>query len=165
MKDSCGAGLVVPAAPYICNILKGQSGAHNAPEEILPLSTSTQVIFGVLIAAGYFVSPIVLIWGWARWINLAKLRTALSILSLAGFVLATASALLAVSSIAYAQVIHGFRFYDPSLMRLFRCGVLLSLGAIVFGLGGVWRPSSLRWHAPVAAIGTLAFWIMAAEAE
>ena len=43
--------------------------------------------------------------------------------------------------------------------------VVGGLGAIVFGLGGVWRPSSLRWHAPVAAIGTLAFWIMAAEAE
>jgi len=142
----------------------GQSEEQSAPEEVLPLSTS-QLIFGVLVAAGYFVLPVVLIWGWARWINLAKLGSASSVLSLAGFVLATASALLAVSSIAYAQVIHGFRFYDPSLMRLFRCGVLLSLGAIVFGLGGLWRPSSLRWHAPVAAIGTLAFWIMAAEAE
>ena len=131
----------------------------------MPLSTSSQVIFGLLVAAGYFVLPIALIWGWARWINLAKPRTAASILSLAGFVLATASALLAVSSIAYAQGIHGFRFYDPRLMRIFRCGVLLSLGAIVFGLGGVWRPSSLRWHAPIAAIGTLAFWVIAAERE
>jgi hypothetical protein len=107
----------------------------------------------------------VLIWGWARWINHPKLRTVPSILSLAGFVLAMASALLAVSSIAYAQVIHGFRFYDPLLMRLFRWGILLSLGAIMFGVGGVWRPSSLRWHAPVAAIGTLAFWAMAAEID
>jgi hypothetical protein len=129
------------------------------------LSTSAHVIFGVLVAAGYFVLPIALIWGWVRWISLAKPRTAASILSLAGFVLATASALLAVSSIAYAQVIHGFRFYDPRLMRIFRWGFLFSLGAIVFGLGGIWRPSSLRWHAPVAAIGTLAFWIMAAEGE
>ena len=134
------------------------------PEEILPL-TSTQLIFGILAAAGYFVLPFVLIWGWARWINLAKLRSASSVLSLAGFVLATASALLAVSSTAYAQVIHSFWFYDPLLMRIFRCGVLLSLGAIVFGLGGVWRPSSLRWHAPVAAIATLAFWVGAAEGE
>jgi hypothetical protein len=133
--------------------------------EIFALNTSTQVIFGVLVAAGYFVLPVVLIWGWARWINLAKLRSASSVLSLAGFVLATASALLSVSSIAYGQGIHGFRFYDPLLMRIFRCGVLLSLGAIVFGLGGVWRPSSLRWHAPVAAIGTLAFWVVAAEGE
>jgi hypothetical protein len=107
----------------------------------------------------------VLIWGWARWINHPKLRTVPSILSLTGFVLAMASALLAVSSIAYAQVIHGFRFYDPLLMRLFRWGILLSLGAIMFGVGGVWRPSSLRWHAPVAAIGTLAFWAMAAEID
>ena len=129
----------------------------------MPLNTFTQVLFGVLVAAGYFVLPVVLIWGWARWTNLAKPRTAASILSLAGFVLATASALLAVSSIAYAQAIHGFRFYDPGVMRIFRWGFLLSLGAIVLGLGGVSRPSSLRWHAPVAAIGTLAFWLMAAE--
>lgn len=134
-------------------------------EELLPLNTFTQVLFGVLVATGYFVLPIALIWGWARWTNLAKLRTAASILSLAGFVLATASALLAVSSIAYGQLIHGFRFYDPGAMRIFRWGFLLSLGAIVFGLGGVWRPSSLRWHAPAAAIGTLAFWLMAAECE
>jgi len=109
--------------------------------------------------------PTALIWGWARWINLPKLRTVSSILSLTGFVLATASALLGVSSIAYAQGIHDFRFYDPRLMRMFRWGFLLSLGAIVFGLGGVWRSSSVRWHAPVAAIGTLAFWVMAAEGE
>ena len=133
------------------------------PEELLPLNTFTQVLFGVLVAAGYFVLPVALIWGWARWTHLAKPRTAASVLSLAGFVLATASALLAVSSIAYAQAIHGYRFYDPGVMRIFRWGFLLSLGAIVFGLGGVWRPSSLRWHAPVAAIGTLAFWLMAAE--
>jgi hypothetical protein len=135
------------------------------PEEVLPLSMSSKVIFGVLVAAGYLVSPIVLIWGWGRWIRQPKLWTMLSMLSLTGFVLATASALVAVSSIACAQVIHGFRFYDPLLMRIFRCGVLLSLGAIVFGLGGVCRPSPLRWHAPIAAIGTLAFWVMAAEGE
>jgi hypothetical protein len=144
--------------------LGGQSEEQSAPEEVLPLSTS-QLIFGVLVATGYFVAPIVLIWGWARWINLAKLRTVPSILSLTGFVLATASALLAISSIAYAQTLHGFQFYDPRLMRIFRWGVLLSLGAIVFGLGGVWRSSAVRWHAPVAAIATLAFWVMAAEGE
>ena len=127
------------------------------------MSSSTQVIFGLLVAAGYFVSPIVLIWGWARWINLPKPRTVPSILSLTGFVLATVSALLAVTSIAYAQPIHDFQFYDPRLMRMFRWGFLLSLGAIVFGLGGVWRSSSVRWHAPIAAIATLAFWVMAAE--
>ena len=144
---------------------RGKAWEYNAPEEVLPLSISTQVIFWVLAAAGYFVLPTALIWGWARWINLPKLRTVSSILSLTGFVLATASALLGVSSIAYAQGIHDFRFYDPRLMRMFRWGFLLSLGAIVFGLGGVWRSSSVRWHAPVAAIGTLAFWVMAAEGE
>ena len=83
---------------------------------------------------------------------------------LAGFVLATASALLAVSTIAYAQI-HHFPYYDPLLLRIFRTGALLSLGGIAFGISGVWRPSSTRWYAPTSAVATLAFWILAAEGE
>jgi len=123
------------------------------------------VMFGILIAVGYLGSPIILIWVWARWASQVRLRTVPSILSLTGFTLATASALLAVSSIAYALVIQGFRYYDPLLLRIFRWGILLSLGGIVFGMGGVWRPSSLRWHAPVSGACMLAFWIMAAAGE
>jgi len=92
------------------------------------------VMFGILIAVGYLGSPIILIWVWARWASQVRLRTVPSILSLTGFTLATASALLAVSSIAYALVIQGFRYYDPLLLRIFRWGILLSLGGIVFGL-------------------------------
>jgi hypothetical protein len=115
----------------------------------------------VMLAIPYLVSSVMLIWGWARWARRAERRTVFSILSLAGFVLATASALLAASSIAYAQMIHGFSFYDPLLMRIYGWGVLLSLGGILFGIGGVWRPSSLRWHAPISGVCMLACWIMA----
>jgi hypothetical protein len=129
------------------------------------VSVFMQVMFGILIAIGYLASPVVLIWGWLRWISLPKLRTAPSILSLAGFILGTASALLAVSSIACSVFFRRFPYYDPLLMRIFALGILLSLGGIVLGIGGVWRPSSLRWHAPVSALCTLTFWVMTASME
>jgi hypothetical protein len=99
--------------------------------------------------------------GWAK---SPKLRTIASVLSLIGFILATASALLVLLSAAYAQI-HHFPYYDPLLLRIFRWGLLLSFCGMVFGIGGVWRLSSLRWHAPVSGLGMLAFWIMAAEGE
>lgn len=128
------------------------------------MSTFTQVLFGVLVALGFLVSPMVLIWGWVRWVKLPKTRTIVPTLSLIGFILATASALLAVLTTGYAQI-HHFPYYDPLLLRIFRWGLLLSLSGIVFGIGGVWRPNSLRWHAPVSGLGMLAFWIMMASAE
>jgi len=128
------------------------------------MSTSTQVMFGILFAVGYLVSPILLIWGWVRWLRQPCLKTTGSILSMIGFFLATASALLAVSLVGYAQI-HHFPYYDPLLLRLFRCGVFISLGGIVFGIGGVWRASPLRWHAPTCSLGMLTFWILAASGE
>ena len=74
------------------------------------------------------------------------------------------SAILAVSSIAYAQV-HRFGFHDPSLMKIMRWGLMLSLAGFQFAVGGAWRKSSLRRHAPVCTFGTFAFWILAAEGE
>jgi hypothetical protein len=124
----------------------------------------TQLMFGILVALGFLVSPVMLVWGWVRWVKLPRPGTIVSVLSLIGFILATASALLAVLTTAYAQI-HHFPYYDPLLLRIFRWGVLLSLCGIVFGISGVWRPSSLRWHAPVSGLGMLAFWIMAASGE
>jgi hypothetical protein len=53
----------------------------------------------------------------------------------------------------------------PLLLRIFRWGGLLSLAGILFGICGVWRPGPLRWQAPVCGLGTLAFWLLAAEGE
>lgn len=128
------------------------------------MNTTTELVFGILIILGYIVSPPMLIWGWARWLGRPNPRTVPSILSFVGFIFATAATVLAVSTLAYAQV-HHFAFYDPLLLRIFRWGLLLSLVGVLFGIGGVWRKSSLRWHAPVCALGTLAFWIIAAEGE
>lgn len=49
--------------------------------------------------------------------------------------------------------------------KIFRTGTLLSLVGIAFGFSGAWRPTSLRWHAPMSGIATLAFWFMAATGE
>ena len=128
------------------------------------MSTSVEVTVGVLAILGYLVAPVTLVWGWAHWSRLPKVRTISSILSLTGFVLASTSALLAISTIAFAQV-HRFPFYDPLLMRIYAAGFLLSLGAVIFGISGVWRANSLRWHAPVSGIATLAFWFLVASME
>jgi hypothetical protein len=58
-----------------------------------------------------------------------------------------------------------FPYYDPLLLRIFRAGVLVSLAGVGFGIGGVWRASPLRWHAPTSALATLVFWIMTASGE
>jgi len=126
---------------------------------------SVQFVFGILIVLGYVVSPVVLIWGWTRWaVDHSEPRTILSVLSLMGFILATASAVLGVSTVAYAQV-HHFRYYDPMLLRIFRWGFLLSCVGTLCGISGAWRQSSLRWYAPISGLGTLAFWILAAAGE
>jgi len=95
----------------------------------------------VLFVVGIYVAlPAAMIWGWVRWSKRTQPRTLPSILSLVGFTLATASGLLAISAMLYARAIGGFPFYDPSLLRIYRWGALLSLSGIVFALIGVWRP-------------------------
>jgi hypothetical protein len=123
------------------------------------------VRFAVLIVGGFIAALFLLIWGWVRWTRKPQQRSIFPILSLLGFAFATASGLLAVSSVMYSIGIGGFPHYDPRLLRIFRLGILLSLVAIVFGVGGVWRSSPLRWHAPASAVGTLMFWITTASME
>ncbi|SRR5258708_4723003 len=110
-------------------------------------------------------SPVLLIQGWVRWSKRMQPRTLPASLSLAGFIFATASALLVVGSLVYSQSIGGFPFYDPRLLRIYRWGLSLSFCGIVFAVGGMWRPGPLRWHAVLCAVGTLVFWVGAAEGE
>jgi hypothetical protein len=124
----------------------------------------------VLILEGLFICivvgiPVALVWGWLRWWKQAKARNLFSIMSLIGLSLATAAALLAVSTAIYAKAIGGFPFYDPTLLRIYRYGALLSLSGIVFSFAGLWGPSALRWHAPVCSVGTLMYWFMLASTE
>ena len=120
----------------------------------------------VLFTVGFYVGlPALMMWGWARWFRRTQPRSLPSILSLIGLTLATASGLLAVSSVMYAHAIGGFPFYDPRLLRIYRWGGLLSLSGLVFGIAGVWRPSPVRWLAPVCSFGTLLFWFASAMGE
>ena len=120
----------------------------------------------VLFAIGiYLAVPAAMISGWVCWIKRRQPQTLSSILSLISFTLATVSALLAISSVLFAQTIGGFPYYDPSLLRIYRWGVLLSFAAIVFAISGAWRPSPLRWYAPACAVGMLVFWFMSASGE
>jgi uncharacterized membrane protein YgdD (TMEM256/DUF423 family) len=112
----------------------------------------------------YLVPPLIVAWAWARWATRPKLHSLTSNLSLLGLILATASAVLAILTIALAQV-HDFPYYDPVLLRIFSWGALLSLVGIVLGIGGIWRPSSLRWYAPVSGLCMLVFWIVMASRE
>jgi heme/copper-type cytochrome/quinol oxidase subunit 1 len=122
--------------------------------------------FFVLFVLGICIALLaVMIWGWVRWAKHREPRTAFSTLSLVGFILATASGLLAISAMLYARAGGGFLFYDPSLVRIYRLGVILSLAAMAFAIVGLWRPSPLRWHAPLCAVGTLVFWLAAAGSE
>jgi hypothetical protein len=120
----------------------------------------------VLFRVAFYVGvPALLIWGWIRWFRRTQPRTLLSILSSIGLALATASAILAVSSVLYAHAIGGFPYYDPRLLRMYRWGGWLSLSGLVLGIAGVWRPGPVRWLAPVCSLGTALFWFASAMGE
>jgi len=127
------------------------------------MSASSVVFFTLLFVLGYLVAPGMLVWGWARWIvQRPRLWTISSTLSFVGFLLASASALFALWVIFFG-VGGGFE-RAPNYSFFYRCiarGVVLSLLAIVFAVGGVWQRNSLRWQAPASAVGTLAFWLLA----
>ncbi len=109
--------------------------------------------------------PALLIWGWVRWFRRPKPRTLFPVLSFVGFAFATASVVLAFVSMMYASSAGGFGYHDPRLINIFRLAAVLSLSATAFALGGVWRTSSVRWHALVCAIATLLFWFAVAVGE
>jgi peptidoglycan/LPS O-acetylase OafA/YrhL len=117
-----------------------------------------------LLALAYLVTPAALIVGWVRWSRRTDSRTPATTASLISFALASSSAALAAITLVVAQF-HHFGFYDPILMRIYRSGAVLSCLSALLALIGLWRRNSLRWYAPACAVGTLAFWIMAAAGE
>jgi hypothetical protein len=138
---------------------------HNSAEVGRMNSIAEKILLILFAIAIYFALPAAIVAGWVHWGRFKKRLTVFSALSLIGFTLATASGLLAVSSVVYAQTGHGFPYYDPTLLRIFRWGGLLSLSGIVFGVCGTLRPSPLRWYAPGCAAGMLLFWFASAMGE
>jgi hypothetical protein len=126
-------------------------------------------VFGWVFVGLFYVMlfgmSVVLIWGWMRWWKQDKKCSLIPIMSLIGFALASASALLSIFTSIYAKAIGGFPFDDPILFRIYWYGLLISLSGIVFSVAGIWRANALRWHAIVCAVGTLMFWFMQASTE
>src|ERR1700722_4315988 len=122
------------------------------------------LIFFVYAVSIYIALPVAFVLGWIRFGKVRKPLDLMSAIALCGFVLGSSSALLAISSLFYAHF-HNFRYYDPSLMRIYRLGDLLSLLALIFSIVGARRANVLRWYAPLCALGMLVFWFGAAAAE
>ncbi len=78
------------------------------------MSTSVEIIVGILAIVGYLLAPVVLVWGWVRWIQQPKLRTISAVLSLLGFILASASACW----LYRGQVSHKFIDSGSTTLRL-----------------------------------------------
>jgi hypothetical protein len=130
------------------------------------LAWSLQGVLTVaLLGFSYVLTPLLVIWSWIVFIRRSHLRDKRSWFSLAALVLTTSSGLLAIGTLFYARVAGGFAYYDPSLLRIFKIGLLLSLAALIGGLIGVAFRSPLRWQAAVAAFGMVIFWFLSASAE
>jgi hypothetical protein len=123
------------------------------------------LIWIIVRVAVHIVLPGIFAWGWLRWLTDATPRTIPSSASLFGFLLANASALLAIATAIWALA-RPFPFYDPTRsLRILGIGSLLALLAICSSLVGIWRKNALRWIVLACGMAMLAFWIGAASGE
>jgi len=119
------------------------------------------VIVGINIAP-----PILVIWGWARWVKRARPQPWLSVMSAVSLALTSTSLLLALATIAYAQAIGGFPYGgDPTLVNIYRSAFLLTASAIITSLIGMVRPGPLQALAPVCATGAFLYWVIQTAGE
>jgi hypothetical protein len=86
------------------------------------------------------------------------LKDSRSIAALAGFVLATASALIAIWLWSYGFAVGGLAHADPLLVASFRTGMALSGVGLLFALVGLRPPSRMRWLGVAWALLGLLFW-------
>ncbi len=110
------------------------------------------LLFFVVICG---VVPALFVWGWLRWLKIPRERGLFSQLGFAGFVAATASALLAISDVLY-KLLTGTDYFQP--LMGYRFGYVLSSAACALAVAALWRPSRLRWHALACGAATLFFW-------
>ena len=122
-------------------------------------------VLSIFASISFLALPLVMLWGWLRWVKRNEPRTVLSTLSMVGLGFATASELLAISMVLYARISGGFGFYDPVLMRIYAAGMMLSMVGLALAAVGLWRASPLRWHAIACTVGTLLYWFSQAANE
>jgi len=118
-----------------------------------------------LFLYGYLMAPILLFLAWRRWVKQhPRSWTVCATLSFAGLLIATASGIFALGMIIFA-LRGGFQSQPNSstnfetLYRCLRIGSSLSLTAIAFSFGGVWKQNSVRWLALATSFGMLCFWL------
>jgi hypothetical protein len=84
------------------------------------VNKAIELIIPVLFVVGAYVAlPGAMIAGWVRWAKSGKPRNISAILSLISFIFSTSSGLLAISAALYGVGIGGFRYYDPTLLKIF----------------------------------------------
>jgi hypothetical protein len=131
----------------------------------LHLGRMLSSILLVIAVAITLAVPILLLWGWLRVSQNEVPSTRSSTFSLLGFSLATASAGLAIGTHLYARFVRDMPLQDPTLVKIYAIGCLLSIVAIAFAFAGTGRPNPVRWLAPVCSIATLVFWLLAIGTE
>jgi hypothetical protein len=81
-----------------------------------------------------------------------------SLAALAGFVLATASALIAIWLWSYGFAVGGLAHGDPLLFASFRTGLALSGAGLLFALVGLRPATRTGWFGVAWALLGLLFW-------
>jgi hypothetical protein len=122
------------------------------------------VFYISLFVFAYIVGPTALVWGLVSFVRRRHEKwTPTSFFSVSGFLIAFLSAVVGLLLIfcglsgAFENLAHMEIYY-----RFIKYGGVLSILALLFAIGGIWKPHRLRWQAPISALGTLAFWIIAA---
>lgn len=124
------------------------------------MSASLALVFLALSLLAYLIGPAALIWGWMRWSARPKTWSFSSIFSFAGFLDATASAVLGIA-LVFAALNGVFeRDYALFFRVVSRC-LIFSLLGVLLAVCGAFRNSSFRWVALVGALSTSAFWMIA----
>jgi hypothetical protein len=107
----------------------------------------------------YLFGPVLLTWGWIRWIRHKPRNWTIGpLFSFVGFCLATAAYAWAI-----VVIVVGFDFEHNSnyIGRVVEFGVILSLSAFAFTTGGVWRKSPIRWQAFSLSLCALCLFFLA----
>ena len=104
------------------------------------------------------------IWGWTSWRRSDGSFSRAEWCSLAGFTLASLSALFEIGSGVVAQF-HRFRFYDPVLIKIYACGFLTAALGLVVSVGGLATKGPLRWKAPALSTVMLLLWLCQVASE
>jgi hypothetical protein len=82
------------------------------------MSRAEATVISAIVFILYVLSNAALVVGWFRWVRHAQQRTLCSMLSLVGFALVTASALLGIPVTVYAFAFGGFAFHDALLLTI-----------------------------------------------